>query len=61
MSTRTVIVVAVVACCVVFAVGILIGHFAIDKAGDEGNKDYLKDTRCEGTTYSADMETYKNK
>ena len=61
VSTRTVLIIAVVACCVLFAVGILIGHFGISMDEEDGEKDYLLDTRCEGTTYSENMEKYKNK
>lgn len=65
-STRALLVIAVVACCVLFAIGILIGHFAIakdsdsDDDGEVGDSQYLLNTRCDGTTYSADMKKYKD-
>lgn len=59
--SRSVIILAVIACCVLFAVGILIGHFAISKESDDNDTDsqYLLDTKCDGTPYSTDKEKYK--
>ncbi|XP_053402309.1 uncharacterized protein LOC123539994 [Mercenaria mercenaria] len=60
MQTRMIIVVSVVACVVLFALGIIIGHFAIEKSRDEetqGDQQQLS-TGCE-TAFSERWKKYR--
>ena len=58
-QTRVIIVVAIVACAVLFAVGILIGHFAIDKDG--GKSEEQRGLMCGSTQYSDPWDKYQER
>lgn len=62
MQSRAVIVIAVVVGAVLFAIGIIIGHFAIEKADDtekQGNQQMLS-TGCD-TTFTSPWEQYRER
>lgn len=58
MQSRMIIVIAVVACVLLFALGIIIGHFAIEKSStDDGDQEKLS-THCE-VKFSEKGENYR--
>ncbi|XP_060554717.1 uncharacterized protein LOC132715684 [Ruditapes philippinarum] len=60
MQSRVIIVIAVVACAVTLALGIIIGHFAIEKADDtEGQGDSQKLNAGCGAKFTAPWKQYR--
>jgi hypothetical protein len=62
MQSRVIIVIAVVACAVTLALGIIIGHFAIEKADDtEGQGDSQKLNAGCGAKFTAPWKQYRER
>ena len=60
VQTRTILVSAAIVALALFAVGILIGHFAIKKPNTEPGSEYLY-VGCDNTQFSEEGKEYQDK